>query len=91
MYLSVGASNGFGVFDNQERLKKISPYLNDLYVVQCSNFIQAFKLAVDYYNECQQETNDAVGSSFYGTSDDIGLNHFLFKREIYQQNQNDYI
>ena len=86
MYYAVMATNGFGVFDDYSRVEKACPYLKKMKVRKFGSFTQAFEEAVGYYNECQQQTDYAVDSSFYGMSSDIVINRVMFKREIADHN-----
>ncbi|MDY5578340.1 MAG: hypothetical protein SPF70_12875 [Lachnospiraceae bacterium] len=91
MIYAVTACNGFGVFNDYSRIEKCSPFLKNLKVVEFEDFYQAYKYAVDYYNEAQQETEDCVDNSFYGNSTDIKPNWILFRNEIRKINAQSYI
>lgn len=90
-YYAVCAVNGFGVFNDNERMEKAVPYLADAKVVSFDSFSKAFKYAVDYYNEAQQETDGSVDNSFYGSCRDIRINWILFRNEIRKINAQSYI
>ena len=91
MIYAVTACNGFVLFNDYSRIEKCSPFLKNLKVVEFEDFYQAFKYAVDYYNEAQQETDGSVDNSFYGSCRDIRINWILFRNEIRKINAQSYI
>lgn len=83
MFYAVNAKNGFGVYDDYERLKKNKQYMRKPKVTEFDNRIDAVECAVNTYNDYQ---NDYV-EKFLEYEQTVETNWFYFKSQIAKKNK----
>lgn len=83
MFIGIVGSNGFGVFDDRQRMNNSKEYLRRPEEKEFDSRQSAFTWAKEIYNEMQDDVDDA----FYGMSFEVKLNWILFRTEIKRRNQ----
>lgn len=81
MYYGIAGSNGFGVYDDYDRMQKNRDFLSSPISKKFDSFYEAFEWARDIYNDGQ-----AVDDAFYGASTDIRVNWIMYRNDIRKKN-----
>ena len=86
MYYAVAGSNGFGIYDNESKMKNVIDYVYNASINKCSSLGSAFSYASNYYNSYQADAGvDAIVDCW--NCSDISINRIYFKREIVEINR----
>lgn len=81
MYYGIAGNNGFGVYDDYNRMQKNRDFLSKPISKKFDSFYGAFEWAKAVYNDGQE-----VDDAFYGVSTDIRMNWLMFRKDIRQNN-----
>ena len=59
MYYAIAGKNGFGVYTNEEKLRKAKEFMSGSIIVECKSEFEAFKEAIEMYNDWQDDYDAA--------------------------------
>lgn len=82
MFYALNASNGFGIFDDYDRLMKNAQYIRNPKVTKFDNRIDAAVYAVNSYNDYQKNYDN----KFLDEEQSVKMNWFYYKTQIFQKN-----
>lgn len=82
VYFAISGKNGFAVYTDEEKLRRGKEFLSSPTIVKCKTEFEAFKEAIEIYNEWQ----DDFDAAYFGGIGDLRLNWMVFRREIVKKN-----
>ena len=82
MFYAVNASNGFGIYDDYDRLMKNVQYMRNPIVTKFDDRLDATLCAVNTYNDYQKYYDD----KFLEDEQTVKTNWFYFKSQISEKN-----
>lgn len=83
MFYAIAGVNGFGVYQDCERLLKAKGFVIRPIIEKYDSRFEAFSTAVEIYNSLQEDFDAA----FFGGISDIRIDWIVFRKDVIKKNR----